>query len=102
AYWLSWSRVDPLAEAKQLSLLPILILQGGSDFQVSTRNDFDAWNRALAGHANVTFHLYPGLSHLFTPAGKTLTTADYARPAHVDPRVIRDLAAWIKSRRPAR
>jgi hypothetical protein len=82
--------------------MPILVLQGGSDFQVSPTLDFDAWKRALAGRSNVTLHLYPGLSHLFTPAGKTLTTVDYARPAHFDPRVIRDLAAWIRSRRPAR
>ena len=97
SWWLSLHDYDQVATAESLSM-PILILQGGSDFQVSPRNDFDAWKRALAGHSNVTFHFYPGLSHLFTPAGKTLTTADYARPAHVDPAVIRDIASWIKAR----
>ena len=96
SWWLSLHDYDQVATAKTLSM-PILILQGGGDFQVSPKNDFDAWKRALAGRPNVTFHLYPGLSHLFTLAGKTLTTADYAKPEHVDPVVIQDIANWIKA-----
>ena len=98
SWWLSVHDYDQVAVAESLSM-PILVLQGGSDFQVSPTLDFDAWKRALAGRSNVTLHLYPGLSHLFTPAGRSLTTADYARPAHVDPAVIREIAAWINSQR---
>lgn len=94
-WWFSLHEYDQVATTKSLSM-PILILQGGSDFQVSPTLDFDAWKRALAGRSNVTFHLYPGLGHLFTPAGKTMTTADYAKPARVDPQVITDIANWIK------
>ena len=99
-YWLSWSRVDPVADAKSIAM-PILILQGGSDFQVSPTLDFARWQQALAGRPHTTFHLYPGLSHLFMPAGKTGTPADYRAPAHVDARVIDDIAAWVKAQ-PAR
>lgn len=95
-WWLSLHDYDQVAVAKSLSM-PMLVLQGGSDFQVSPTLDFDAWKRALAGKPNVTFHLYPGLSHLFTPAGKTMTVADYAKPAHVDPTVVADIANWIKA-----
>lgn len=101
SWWLSLHDYDQVAVAKSLSV-PMLILQGGSDFQVSPENDFAVWKRALAGKPNVTFHLYPGLSHLFTPAGQTGTPADYAKPAHVDPRVITDIANWIKAQPPAR
>jgi dienelactone hydrolase len=94
SWWLSLHDYNQVAVAKSLRL-PILILQGGSDFQVSPKRDFDAWKKALAGKPNVTFHLYPGLSHLFTPAGKTLTTADYKKPAKVDPNVILDMVSWI-------
>ena len=94
-WWFSLHEYDQVATAKALSM-PILILQGGGDFQVSPTLDFDAWKRALAGRSNVTFHLYPGLGHLFTPAGKTMTTADYAKPANVAPEVIADIANWIK------
>ncbi|MBS0381139.1 MAG: alpha/beta fold hydrolase [Proteobacteria bacterium] len=99
AYWLSWQNVDQVAAAKSLTL-PILILQGGNDFQISPALDFDAWKQALAGKPNVTFHLFPGLSHLFMP-GPTRSPTDYAKPAHVDPAVIATIASWIKAQ-PAR
>lgn len=95
SYWLSWSQVGQVAAAKASSM-PLLILQGGSDFQVSPKYDFARWQQALRGKPRVRFHLYPGLSHLFMPAGKTQTVADYAQPGHVDPRVIGDIAAWVK------
>lgn len=99
-WWLSLHDYDQIAVAKSL-VMPMLILQGGSDFQVSPALDFGAWKQALAGKPGVAFHLFPGLSHLFTPAGKTLTVADYAAPAHVDPLVIDIIASWIKAQ-PAR
>lgn len=99
-YWLSWQRVDPLADARALSM-PMLFLQGASDFQVSPTLDFGRWKEALGQRDNTAFHLYPGLSHLFMPAGKTGTIADYTAPATVDPKVITDLATWIKAQ-PAR
>lgn len=95
-WWLSLHDYDQIAVAKALKV-PMLFLQGGSDFQVSPTKDFDAWKAALAGRPNVTFRLFLGLSHLFTPAGKTLTTADYATPAHVDPAVIETIAKWVKA-----
>lgn len=98
-YLYSLHAYDQLATARALTL-PLLILQGGNDFQVSPTLDFDAWKSALAGRANATFRLYPGLSHLFMP-GPTQAPADYAQPAHVDPRVIVDIADWIKAQ-PAR
>ena len=94
-YLLSMQDVRQIAVAKSLTL-PMLILLGGNDFQVSPTLDFDAWKHALAGKSNVTFHLFPGLSHLFMP-GPTKSPADYARPAHVDPAVIDTIANWIKA-----
>ncbi|KRE89574.1 hypothetical protein ASG87_04410 [Frateuria sp. Soil773] len=99
AYWLSWSRVDPVADARAAAL-PVLFLQGGGDFQVSPELDFGRWKQAMQGRADTAFHLYPGLSHLFMPAGKTGTVADYLAPGHVQPQVIEDIAAWVKAARP--
>lgn len=101
AYWLSWSRVDPVADAKSLAM-PMLILQGGGDFQTSPTQDFARWKQVLAGRPHTAFHLYPGLSHLFMPAGKTGTVADYQAPGHVDAHVIGDIVAWIKTQSSAR
>jgi dienelactone hydrolase len=94
-YLLSLHDAHQVATAKALTL-PVLILQGANDFQVSPELDFDAWKAALADKHNVTFHSYPGLSHLFMP-GPTKSPADYAKPAHVDPEVIADIANWIKA-----
>ncbi len=99
-YWLSLHEVHPVEAAKALPM-PLLILQGGSDFQISPTLDFARWQQALAGRPHTDFHLYPGLSHLFMPAGKTGTVADYQAPAHVDAQVIGDIAAWVKAQ-PAR
>lgn len=98
-YLLSLHDVHQVATAKALTL-PLLVLQGANDFQVSPTLDFDAWKQALAGKPNVTFHLFPGLSHLFMP-GPTRSPADYAKPVHVDPAVVDAIAAWIKAQ-PAR
>ncbi|MGH8214641.1 MAG: alpha/beta hydrolase family protein [Rhodanobacteraceae bacterium] len=94
-YLLSLHDVRQVATARSLTL-PMLVLQGANDFQVSPTLGFDAWKAALAGKRNVRFRLYPGLSHLFTP-GPTKSPADYTTPAHVDPEVIADIANWIKA-----
>lgn len=94
SYWLSLHDYRQVDVAKGLAM-PMLILQGGADFQVSPALDFARWKQALAGRPQTAFHLYPGLGHLFMPAGKTGTVADYATPGHVDARVIGDIAAWI-------
>jgi pimeloyl-ACP methyl ester carboxylesterase len=93
SYWLSLGDYHQVDVARSLTM-PMLFLQGGADFQVSPTLDFASWKRDMAGRSHATFRLYPGLSHLFMPAGET--GDDYSKPSHVDPRVIRDIAAWIK------
>ncbi|RDI99988.1 alpha/beta fold hydrolase [Dyella solisilvae] len=95
-YWLSLREYDAVAVAGALSM-PMLILQGGSDFQVSPTQDYGRWQTGLAGRSLVSFHQYEGLNHLFMPAGKTGTPADYQTPSRVDGRVIQDIAKWIKA-----
>jgi len=74
--------------------IPILILQGERDIQVSMI-DFDGWKKALAGHPNVTFKTYPSLNHLFMPVAGPSTGADYMMPNHVELDVIEDIAACV-------
>jgi uncharacterized protein len=97
SYVLDLRGYDPAAVAATLKI-PILVLQGARDYQVRL-TDFDGWKRGLAGHPNVTFKLYPDLTHLFTPAltpGTGLSTpADYRVPENVARAVVQDIAAWI-------
>lgn len=97
SYWYSLNRVDDAAIAKELSI-PMLILQGENDFQVYVEKDFALWQETLAGKENVSFHVYPGLSHLFMPApDNTMNVELYNIPANVDSQVIQDIADWIHS-----
>ena len=93
-YWMSLRAYDPVAIAKTLHA-PMLILQGDSDYQVTPSDDYAHWKAAFAHDPRVQMHDYPGLSHLFMPAGTPPGPADYEKPGHVDTRVLRDISTWI-------
>ncbi len=93
-YWYTLNQIDTPGIAQALDV-PMLFLQGEEDFQVFPEKDFTAWQELLGGRENVQFKLYPGLNHLFMPAGGTGTTEDYDAPASVDSQVIGDIASWI-------
>jgi dienelactone hydrolase len=95
SYWLDLRNYHPRAVAKSLQI-PMLILQGGRDYQV-TKTDFDLWKSALAGKSNVTFHLFPDLNHLFMPGQGKSTPAEYNKAGHVAVRVIEQIAVWVKA-----
>ena len=77
------------------STVPALVLQGGSDLQVSVA-DYDLLKAAIAGKPNSQAHLFPGLTHMFAPAPPNQTFDDIMKPAHVDPQVTTAIADWIK------
>lgn len=87
---------NPVALAA-VSPLPMLILQGGRDYQVRMK-DFDLWKTGLAHKNNVTLHAYPKLNHLFESGEGKSTPDEYAKPGHVSPEVIADIADWIRAR----
>jgi dienelactone hydrolase len=99
SYFLDLREYHPAEVAAKLKI-PILILQGARDYQV-TQADYEGWKKALVDHSNVTFKVYPAFTHLFTvssAAGTGLgTPADYNGPGHVDEQVIRDIASWVGS-----
>jgi hypothetical protein len=93
AYILDLRSYDPAATAARLKI-PILVLQAESDYQV-TQKDFEGWEKALAGHKNVTIKTYPGLCHLFTPAGSPPSPVDYDKPGHVSKGMLDDIVSWV-------
>ena len=96
SYWLDLRDYHPIAAAQSLKI-PILILQGGRDFQVPPSKNFDEWKAALADHPNVTLKLYPDLNHLFIAGAGTPLPKEYDKPGHVDEQVVSDIAAWISA-----
>jgi len=94
SYWLDLRGYHPVQTAEQLKI-PILILQGGRDFQVTTAGDYSAWQNAFAHRRNVTLKLYPDLNHLFMFGAGPALPQEYSKPGHVDEQVVTDIAAWI-------
>lgn len=95
-YWIDLRDYRPAQAAAKLRV-PMLILQGGRDYQ-STTADFDGWSAALKGRPDVTLNLYSSLNHLFVAGEGRSTPDEYFRPGHVDQRVITDIADWIQKR----
>ena len=96
AYWDDLRRHDA-REAAVLLEGPVLVMQGGRDYQV-TREDFEGWRRLLAEKSNVTFELYPSLNHLFIEGEGRSTPDEYHVAGHVAVQVVADLAEWLKGR----
>jgi len=87
---------DPPAAARALTL-PMLVLQGERDYQV-TMDDFAAWRAALAGRADVRLISYPALNHLFFAGSGKSAPAEYRVEGHVDGAVVADIASWVLAR----
>jgi uncharacterized protein len=94
SYWLDLRHYNPVEVAKELKI-PVLILQGGRDFQVPPATNFDEWKTAMAGRANVTLKLYPSLNHLFITGTSPSVPQEYEKAGHADEQVVADIAAWV-------
>jgi len=93
AYWIDLRGYEPAEAAKALKQ-PMLVLQGGRDYQV-TSTDFEGWRAALGSRPDVVLKLYPNLNHLFAEGDGMGTPAEYGREGHVAEPVITDIAGWI-------
>jgi hypothetical protein len=93
AYWADLNAYDPAAAAAQLSL-PLLILQGGRDYQV-TADDLQRFKTALAGRPNVSIREFPRLNHLFMSGDGKSRPEEYRTAGHVDAEVIGVLTRFV-------
>lgn len=96
SYWLDLRGYHVVEVAKSLKI-PILILQGGRDFQVPPATNFAEWKTALAGKKNVTWKLFPDLNHLFLTGTGPSMPKEYDTPGHVAEQVVIDIASWISA-----
>jgi len=97
AYWLDLADYNPTEQIKDVKK-PLLFLQGGNDYQVTTV-DFDMWKAALSGNKKAAFLLYPKLTHSFTFSENKGTPGDYQTFAKVDEAVADDIQNFIKNNR---
>jgi uncharacterized protein len=96
SYWLDLRGYDPAATAAKIGK-PILILQGGRDYQATVEDDLARWKAALGDRPDVSVRVYPSFNHLFAPGSGPCTPAEYEPAQHVDPAVIADVAEWLKA-----
>lgn len=98
AYWLDLRGYDPVATAATLDK-PMLILQGGRDYQVTVADDLSRWKAGIGHRPDVTIRVYDADNHLFFPGSGPSTPEEYTRAQHVDPAVVADIAAWLTPNR---
>ena len=94
SYWLDLRGYEPAKLAAGLSL-PMLILQGERDYQV-TMVDFENWKKQLSNRDNVMLRPYPRLNHLFIEGDGKSTPQEYNNSGHISQSVIADIVDWIK------
>jgi hypothetical protein len=97
AYWLDLRDYEPVGTAATAGR-PMFIAQGGRDYQVTVEHDFALWRDGLGDRPEVTCRVYPTDDHLFFPGTEPTTPASYQVAQHVDPALVTDIAAWIRSR----
>jgi dienelactone hydrolase len=93
SYWKDLDAYKPAEVAASLRM-PLLILHGGRDYQV-TEADLEGWRKALDGRSDVTIKNYPTLNHLFIAGEGKSTPAEYQQPGSVAAFVLDDIAEWI-------
>jgi fermentation-respiration switch protein FrsA (DUF1100 family) len=93
SYWLDLRGYDPVATLKGVSL-PVLIQQGGMDYQV-TYPMLDAFLAELGPREGLTVQRFPTLNHLFIASEGMPSPAMYAVPGKVSEDVIAAIAAWV-------
>jgi dienelactone hydrolase len=98
SYWLDLRGYDPAATAATLGK-PMLILQGGRDYQVTVDDDLARWRTALAGRPGVTIRVHDADNHLFFAGSGPSKPAEYEPAQHVEPAVVADIAEWLQSAR---
>jgi dipeptidyl aminopeptidase/acylaminoacyl peptidase len=94
AYWEYLNNYDQVETAENLTI-PILLLQGKRDYQVTYEEDYAIWNTTFKDNNNVTMKTYELLNHLFIPGEGPPTNTEYMTPGHVSEDVIHDISNWI-------
>ena len=97
AYWLDLRGYDPVATATALNK-PMLILQGGRDYQVTVEDDLSRWKASLEHRPDVIIRVYDADNHFFFSGTGPSTPAEYDPAQHVDPAVVADIAEWLAPR----
>lgn len=96
-FWKSVHHYNALKTIQNINK-PILIIQGGRDYQV-TKTDFDLWYNNLENsvYKDQSFIYYSNLNHLFIKGNEASYPEEYNEKAEISDNMIKDMADWIKN-----
>ncbi len=95
AYWEYLNKYDQVKTADNLTI-PILLLQGKRDYQVTYEEDYSIWSTTFIDNNNTLLKTYDLLNHLFIPGEGKPTNTEYLTQGQVSEDVIQDITNWIK------
>ena len=95
SYWEFANAYKPVEVAVKLTL-PMLILQGERDYQV-TMEDFGLWRFGLLRNKNAFFKSYPKLNHILQEGSGKATPFEYERESPVVGYVMDDIVSFIRN-----
>lgn len=75
--------------------IPVLILQGKKDYQVTVEKNFNVLKEKLSNKKNISFKLYDNLDHFFMYTEGVSKPENYEKPRNIDEKVIKDIAQWV-------
>ena len=96
SYWEFANAYKPVEVASKLAL-PILILQGERDYQV-TMQDFGLWRFGLMRNKNAFLKSYPKLNHLLQEGSGKATPFEYSHASPVPAYVMDDIASFVRGK----
>ncbi|MBA3663749.1 MAG: alpha/beta hydrolase [Bacteroidetes bacterium] len=95
-YWLMDRNYKVLEEAKKLTL-PVYLLQGGRDYNV-TKTDYDLWTNAMTGKPNFKSYWYEDLDHMFFEGLGKGKPEDAVKPNHVSKKITDKLVEIVTAK----
>ena len=95
AYWVDLNNNETSDAVKNLTI-PVFVLQGERDYQVSSTKDFEGWKTAFKLNEKASFKLFPNLNHLFIESKSKSTPQEYAVEGHVYEDVVNIIIQWIE------
>ena len=98
-WWREHLQFNPLKAVCNVKA-PLLILNGGKDYQVLAEKDArPLYQKAKSCGVDATLKIYPGLDHLFEPVEGKSTPKKYLKPGRkIPPQVKADIVRWLKEK----
>lgn len=96
-FWRTFQEYDHIETAASLDL-PLVLAQGGQDYQVTVEDDLALWREVLYDRQNVTITVYEDLNHLLEPSEGKPSPDEYYRPGvPVDEAVVSDVFEFVSN-----